>query len=163
MRMSYAVLTLILSLALTGCLAHLTARNVATRLNYQAQNEGNPYRWYVVDLEGDRATLEQGLIGEVAQSKLPDSKKQTVLTKVEEFERARDSTARPLLKEIRSLEDRKNKIVEAWVFDSSGIEITYSIEHVLGTEDLRLVGPWAKHTKTSGSVGGVGARRKHTD
>jgi len=153
MRKSLAAVSIVLLLFLSGCLAHMRATNVATDLNYQAAMQENPYRWFVVDLEGDRAALEQRLIGDVASSKATDSKKQTILSKLEELEAKNGRTTKPNLKEVRILPPAflisvTSKVTEAWVLDSGGKEVVYTIEHAPGTKDeeFKVKGPWQKRS-----------------
>ena len=148
MKTIFASFTIAFILLLSGCLAHMDATNAANNLNAQANREGSPYRWYVVDLKGDSAMLEKRLIGKVSPSKTSDTKQRAVLSRIEELERTSGRSEKPLLKEVRILEERKGKTVEAWVFDSSGKEITYTVEHVLGTDDQAFLvrGPWGKRS-----------------
>jgi hypothetical protein len=151
-----AVFILGFSLLLSGCLAHMRATNVASNLNAKAEREGSPYRWVVIDLEGDKAKLEQQLAGETGASKMSDSKKQNVLFKIEQLDAKSGRATRSQLKEIRILsaalpmnqlfEVLTKKVVEAWVFDNSGNEIVYTVEHTPGTKDEEFVvkGPWLK-------------------
>jgi len=146
----FAVFIIALSLLLSGCLAHMRATNVASSLNARAENEGSPYRWVVIDLGGDKAKLEQQLAGEVGASKVSDSKKQNILLKVEQLETKNGRSTRPQLKEVRILPAAllTNKIIEVWIFDTSGNEIVYTVEHAPGTKDEEFVvkGPWLKRS-----------------
>jgi hypothetical protein len=157
MKKIFTVSTIVLSLFLSGCLAHMRAANIADNFNAQAGREGNPYRWYVIDLEGDKAKLEQKLDGEVGATKITDSKKQAILAKVEQLEMASGRTTKPQLKEIRILPRRSltnqllasvnNRLFEAWVFDSTGKEIVYTVDYVPGSEDQEIIkGPWSKRS-----------------
>jgi len=142
----WAVLSITFAVLLSGCLAHMSATNAADKLNGDAQREGSPYRWYVVDHGDKGVSLEPRLIGQVAQSKVPDSAQQKILTPIEELETKMGRTVKPQLKEIRILADGKSKVLEAWIFNSSGKEIAYTIEHAFGTGDqeFRIRGPWGK-------------------
>ena len=154
----FAVFIIALSLLLSGCLAHMRATNVASNLNARAENEGSPYRWVVIDLGGDKAKLEQKLAGEVGASKVSDSKKQNILFKIEQLEAKNGRATGPQLREVRILSAAlpmnqlsvmfTNKIVEAWVFDNSGNEIVYTVEHAPETKDEEFVvkGPWLKRS-----------------
>jgi hypothetical protein len=158
MKKSFAALSIVLLLFLSGCLAHMRATNVATNLNSQAARQESPYRWYVVDLEGDKAAVEQRLIGDVTSSKATDSKKQAILSKLEEVEAKNGRTTRLRLKEVRILpsafligaviDSVTSKVIEAWVLDSGGKEVVYTIEHVPGTKDeeFKVKGPWEKRS-----------------
>ena len=157
-KIVFAVFIIALSLLLSGCLAHMRATNVASNLNAKAENEGSPYRWVVMDLGGDKAKLEQQLAGEVGASKVSNSKKQNILLKIEQLETKNGRATRPQLKEVRSLSAAlpmnqlaamlTNKIVEVWIFDNSGNEIVYTVEHAPGTKDEEFVvkGPWLKRS-----------------
>jgi len=133
--------------------AHMRATNVATDLNYQAAMQENPYRWFVVDLEGDRAALEQRLIGDVASSKATDSKEQTILSKLEELEAKNgpynktkpEGSANP---PAGVLDFGNKQSYRAWVLDSGGKEVVYTIEHAPGTKDeeFKVKGPWQKRS-----------------
>ena len=153
----FAVFIIAFSLPLSGCLAHMRATNVATSLNAKAENEGSPYRWVVIDLEGDKAKLEQQLAGEVGASKVSDSKKQNILFKIEQLEAKDGRATRSQLREVRILSAAlpmnqlfgmlTKKVVEAWVFDNGGNEIVYTVEeHTPETKDEEFVvkGPWRK-------------------
>lgn len=145
-------------LLLSGCLAHMRATNTASALNSQAAREDSPYRWYVVDLDGDEAVLKQRLIGDVAPSKTTESKRQAILSKVAELEAKHGRTTQFQIKEVRILppalvlsvliDSVTKKVIEAWVLDSGGKEVVYTIEHVPGTQDeeFKLKGPWAKRS-----------------
>lgn len=144
MKTILASFSIAFTLLFSGCLAHMDANNAATNLNYQAKREGIPYRWHVVSLKGDNARLEKRLIGKVSQSKASDAKQRAALSKIEELEKTNGRSVKPLLKEVRMLDKRQGKTVEAWVFNSSGTEITYTVEHAPGTDDQEFLvrGPW---------------------
>lgn len=144
MKTILASFAIALTLLLSGCLAHIEANNTVNHLNIQAKKEGGPYRWHVVSLKGDSVRLEKRLIGKVSQSKVSDAKQRAALSKIEELEKTNGRIEKPSLKEVRMLDKRQGKTAEAWVFSSGGREITYIVEHALGTDDQDFLvrGPW---------------------
>lgn len=131
---------------LTGCLAHMTATNLAIKLNNDANREGSPYRWHVIDTGSNSAALEKRLMGKVSSSKVSDAKKKRIFHEIGQLETKSGRSNKPKLREIRILSERNRKYIEAWVFDTNGKEYTYNIEHVLGSDNKSFLirGPWGK-------------------
>ena len=161
MKTIFSSFTIAFTLLLSGCLAHMDAKNAANNLNARAKIEGNPYRWVVIDLEGDTAKLEKQLAGEVGPSKVTDTKKEIILSRIHQLETQNGRATKPKLKEVRILSEPwhtwtkadlsgalKNRVFEAWVFDNDGKEVVYSVQHIPGTKDDEFLvkGPWGIHS-----------------
>lgn len=140
MKTVFTVFTIAFTLLLSGCQAH-RATIAANVVNAELEREGSPYRWVVIDLEGDRARLEQQLAGEIGSSKVTESKKQKILSEIEQLEAENGWTTKPQLKEVRILPQAllRNKVVEAWVFDNSGKEIVYTVEPGTRDEEFSVI------------------------
>jgi hypothetical protein len=105
----------------------MSARNVADQLNYEAEKKGSPYRWHVVDLPGDRAKLEQRLIGEPSKTVADATVQKDVLATIGKTNMSRNSSQNPTLIDVRLLSRAQDTIVEAWLVSWGERRAVYSI------------------------------------
>lgn len=111
----YVVFILLCAILLSGCLAHVSASNVAARLNYTAEKNGSPYRWHVVDLQGDSARVEQRLIGMPYNTVADATLQKEVLAVIRNAHSASNANKDPTLIDARLLSHTEEAIVEAWL------------------------------------------------
>lgn len=112
---------------LSACLAHMGARNIADQLNYEAEKKGSPYRWHVVDLPGDRALVEQRLIGTPSKTVADATVQKDVLSAIAKTNATPNSNQNPILIDVRLLSRTQDTIVEAWLVSWGGRRSVYSV------------------------------------
>jgi hypothetical protein len=140
------LLTLCIVVLISGCLANVRGEAIAQQLNNQAENEGSPYRWVVVNSESEGVLLKQQIIGKAGETSANKLQQDSIKSMVSDAESKDGRSSKPILIEVRPISwfdapmnySLTGKNLEVWVFNNKGKTVVYKVGVYKGEDSNKV-------------------------